>query len=125
VPAGAEVTINIGVPPPPAVVLPAPPRLVIVPGQPVFYAPEVPYNYFVYGDRHYIFRDGRWFFARTYRGPWRIIATDRVPRQVVAVPVKYYKVPPGHAKKMARDWDDRDDGRGKGHHKKQKNKHDD
>jgi len=120
----ANVNINIGIPAP-AIVVPAPPRLVIVPGTPVFYAPEVEYNYFVYGDHHYIFRDGRWFIARTHRGPWKLVAVERVPRPIVAVPVTYYKVPPGQAKKLERadrkdkDWKDkdRDDDRGPGHGK--------
>src|SRR3989442_8640223 len=111
-PAQAHVNVNIGVPGPP-IVVPAPPRLVIVPSTPVFYAPEVEYNYFVYENQHYIFRDGRWFAARTYRGPWRLVAIDRIPRPVAAVPVAYYKVPPGHAKKFARqEWRERDHDRG-------------
>jgi hypothetical protein len=110
----ADVRINIGIPAP-AIVIQAPPRLVLVPGTPVFYAPEVEYNYFVYGDHHYIVRDGRWFIARTHRGPWRLVAVERVPRPIVAVPVTYYRVPPGHAKKFVRDRDDdRDDDRDRG-----------
>jgi hypothetical protein len=110
----ANVNINIGVPAP-AIVVPAPPRLVIVPGTPVFYAPEVEYNYFVYGNHHYVVRDGRWFRARTHRGPWKFVAVEHVPRPIVAVPVTYYRVPPGHAKKFVRDRDDdRDDDRDRG-----------
>lgn len=121
----ADVNINIGIPGP-TIVVPAPPRLVIVPGTPVFYAPEVEYNYFVYGERHYIFRDGRWFIARTHRGPWTLVAVERVPRQIVAVPVSYYKVPPGQAKKLERaDWKDKDRGDVRGRDGKDKDRDDD
>jgi hypothetical protein len=77
--ATAHVNVNIAPPGPPAIVVPAPPRLVVVPNTPVFYAPEVEYNYFVYGHRHYVVRDGRWYVARTYRGPWTFVPAARVP----------------------------------------------
>jgi hypothetical protein len=97
-----NVGINIGVPPPPRIVLPAPPPVVVVPNSPVSYAPSVEFNLFVYGGRYYTFHDGGWFYAQSHRGPWVFLATERVPRPVVAVPMTYYKIPPGHAKKMAR-----------------------
>jgi hypothetical protein len=100
-----HVGVNIGVPappPPPRIVLPAPPAVVVVPNTPVSYAPGVNFNLFVYGGRYYTFHDGSWFYATRHSGPWAFIATDRVPRPVVGVPVTYYKIPPGHAKKMER-----------------------
>lgn len=100
-----NVGVHIGVPappPPPAIVLPAPPRVVVVPNSPVSYAPSVDFNLFVYGGRYYTFHDGSWFYASRHSGPWTFIATERVPRPVIGVPVTYYKVPPGHAKKMAK-----------------------
>ncbi len=57
-------------------------------------------NFFAYGGRYYTFHEGAWFVATTYGSPWETIAPARVPRPVLAVPVAYYKVPPGHAKKM-------------------------
>ena len=99
-----NVGINIGVPvpPPPRIVLPAPPRVVVVPNSPVSYAPSVEFNLFVYGGHYYTFHDGSWFSAKSHSGPWVFIAPERVPRPVVGVPVTYYKIPPGHAKKMER-----------------------
>jgi hypothetical protein len=96
-----NVGVNIGVPAPPPIVLPAPPRVVVVPNSPVSYAPSVDYNLFVYGGRYYSFHQGSWFYASRHSGPWTFIATERVPRPVIGVPVTYYKVPPGQAKKMA------------------------
>jgi hypothetical protein len=95
-----NVGINIGVPAPPKIVLPAPPAVVVVPRTPVSYVPSVNFNLFVYSGRYYTFHDGSWFYAQSHSGPWIFIATERVPRPVVAVPVTYYKIPPGHAKKM-------------------------
>jgi hypothetical protein len=90
-------------PPSPPVVLAAPPQLVVVPGSPVFYAPGVSINFFAYGGRYYSFHEGAWFVATTHGGPWVTIAPGKVPQPVLAVPVAYYKVPPGHAKKMSPD----------------------
>lgn len=97
-----HVGVNIGVPvpPPPAIVLPPYPHLVIVPGTPVYYSPDVSFNFFAYDGRYYTLHDGAWFVASSQRGPWRFVPAQRVPRPVLAVPVAYYKVPPGHAKKM-------------------------
>jgi hypothetical protein len=96
-----SIGINIGStpPPPPPIVVAAPPRLVVVPGTPVSYAPGVSFNFFAYGGRYYTHHDGAWFVSATYGGPWTFVAVERVPRPVLAVPVTYYKVPPGHAKK--------------------------
>lgn len=97
--ADVSVGINIGVPPPPAIVLPAPPPLVVVPGTPVYYAPSLSVNFFAYSGRYYSHHNGAWFMASSHAGPWNFVAVERVPRPVLAVPVTYYKVPPGHVKK--------------------------
>ena len=124
--ADVHIGINIGVPPPPPVVVEAPPPLVVVPQSPVYYAPSLPYNYFYYGGLYYTFHDGYWFNAGSYNGPWTFVAVERVPRPIRVVPVRYYKIPPGQWKKHGRPhWDDRGDdddqghghGHGRGHHK--------
>jgi hypothetical protein len=94
--ADVHVGINIGVPPPPVVALPAPPPLVVVPGSPVYYAPEVPYNFFYYGGAYFVFNDGYWYSSRSAHGPWAYV--QHVPPPVLRVPVHYYHVPPGHLK---------------------------
>ena len=99
VPVPAPPTVVITPPRPPLVVV-APPQLAVVPGSPVVYAPGASMNFFAYGGRYYTFHEGAWFVATTYGSPWETIAPARVPRPVLAVPVAYYKVPPGHAKKM-------------------------
>jgi hypothetical protein len=98
--AQVNVGVNIGIPAPPPIVLPMPPPVVVVPNSPVSYVPSVNYNLFVYGGHYYSFHDGAWFYASRHNGPWVFMPTERVPRPVIGVPVTYYKVPPGHAKKM-------------------------
>jgi hypothetical protein len=101
IPAHAQninVGINIGSPPPPPIVVAAPPQLVVVPGTPVYYAPGVNFNYFSYRKQYFTFHDGSWFVAKTYNGPWVFIVHERVPQPVLALPVAYYKIPPGLAK---------------------------
>jgi hypothetical protein len=102
VPVPAPPTVVITHPRPPVVVM-APPQLVVVPGSPVFYAPGASINFFAYGGRYYTFHEGAWFVATTYGSPWVMIAPARVPRPVLTVPAAYYKIPPGHVKKMGRD----------------------
>ena len=137
--AAAEVNvgINIGVPPPPAIVVPSPPRLIVVPSTPaVQYAPDLGFDFFVYGGRYYTLHDNHWFVASAYNGPWTYVERVHVPRQVLVVPSRYYYahrghphgMPPGQAKKYYRDarwkhedwdhdhWDhDHDHGHGHGH----------
>ncbi len=100
-PAGAHdvsigISIGLPLPPPPPVVVAAPPALVVVPGTPVYYAPALSYNYFFYAGHYYTFHDGAWFYAHAYNGPWGFVAAHRVPQPLLAVPVAYYRVPPGH-----------------------------
>jgi len=85
-------------PPPPVVI--GPPQLVVIPGSTVYYAPGADFNLFVYGGRHYRYHEGNWFIAAAPGGPWAFVARERVPQPVLAVPGTYYRIPPGHAKKM-------------------------
>jgi hypothetical protein len=96
-----SVGVNIGTPPPPPppLVMAPPPPLVVVPGSPVYYAPSLSVNFFAYGGRYYTHHNGAWFVAASHGSPWAYIAVGHVPQPVLAVPVAYYKVPPGHLKK--------------------------
>jgi hypothetical protein len=91
-----KIDIGIGVPP---IVLTTPPSLVVVPGTPVYYAPDVSANLFYYKGRYYTVANGVWSMAPAYGGPWAVIQIGQVPPPVVAVPVKDYKIPPGQLKK--------------------------
>jgi hypothetical protein len=93
-----DVKINIGLGAPP-IVLSAPPPLLVVPGSPVYYAPDVPTNLFFYKGRYYTVANGAWSMAPAYHGPWVVIQIGQVPSPVLSVPVEYYKIPPGQLKK--------------------------
>jgi hypothetical protein len=86
---------------PPPIAFAAPPALVLVPGSPVYYVPSANLNVFVFGGRYYSFHEGAWFIAPNHSGPWAMVPAGRVPQPVLAVPHAYYKVPPGHAKKIS------------------------
>jgi hypothetical protein len=109
--AGVSITVNVA--PPPPIVVAAPPPLVVVPAVPaVQYAPSIDVDLFFHRSRWYYWHAGHWFVGPAYRGPWTHIEVPRVPQPVLAVPVKFYKVPPGHLKKLQGP-----PGHGKGHGK--------
>jgi len=84
--AGVRFSIGIG--------LPAPPPLVPVPASPVLYAPGTPANYFFYAGQYWVFAHGVWYVSAGYNGPWAIVGPAYVPPRILAVPVRYYRVPP-------------------------------
>lgn len=90
-----SVQVNIGQPPP---VLVAQPVLVPVQASPVYYAPKYGADVFFYDGRYYTVHDDRWFYATRVNTPWISVAVGQVPRAVLAVPVAYYRVPPGHGR---------------------------
>jgi hypothetical protein len=94
----AQVNVNVTVVPPP-IIFPAPPRVVAVPNMPVYYVPYTSYNVFFYQGRYYGFHDGAWFVTPSHAGPWVLVPPQWVPQPLLVVPARYYKVPPGHAKK--------------------------
>lgn len=95
------------------------PALVAVPESPVRYAPSMSYNYFAYGGRYYVFHNEVWLSAKSYNGPWAATPLKQVPQPILAVPVKYYKAPPGHWKKQGPPpW-----AQAKGHEKHEKKEH--
>lgn len=111
--AQAQVSVDIGIH------LGSPPALVPVPETPVMYAPSVNDNFFFYDGGYYVFRKGAWYMAPRHNGPWAVVAPAYVPRPLLAVPVRYYRVPPaewkrGHAEAAphwqptyGRRWEDR------------------
>jgi hypothetical protein len=98
--AGPDVKINIGLGAPalPPVVVTAPPQLAVVPGTSVYYAPGASENLFFYKGRYYTLVNSVWSIAPAYNGPWVVIQMGKVPQPVLAIPMEYYKIPPGHMK---------------------------
>jgi len=112
----ADTTVNVNIGPPPPIVVAAPPPLVVVPGVPVVsYVPSVQADVFVYQHQWYYAHEGHWWVGRSYRGPWVLVGPGRLPPPIVAVPVRYYKVPPGHLKKFEGEGQGNGNGKGKGH----------
>ena len=95
-PAPAQVRVDIGIN------LPGPPSLVVVPGTPVYYAPQAPANVFLYGHQYWAFTNGGWYAGPNWNGPWVVVQPAYVPVPVLRVPVAYYRVPPGHWKSWQR-----------------------
>jgi len=87
-PAKAQVSVDIGIH------LGSPPQLVAVPESPVMYAPTVNGNFFFYAGHYYVYRRDAWYMSRRHDGPWAVVRPEIVPRPLLSVPVKYYRVPP-------------------------------
>ena len=87
-PASAAVNVSIGIN------LPTYPRLVPVPGYPVYYAPAVNSNYFFYDGLYWVLEGDNWYESHWYNGPWTLVDPYEVPDYVLRVPVRYYRQPP-------------------------------
>ena len=74
--------------------VPAYPNLVVVPGYPVYYAPQLPENYFFYDGLYWVYANDGWYCSDWYNGPWSTVAPEVVPDFILRVPVRYYRVPP-------------------------------
>jgi hypothetical protein len=70
------------------------PSMVLVPGYPVYYAPQLRSNYFFYDDMYWVFAEDTWYESRWYNGPWGRVNQDLVPLYLLRVPVRYYRQPP-------------------------------
>jgi len=100
----AQVSFGIGLPEARiGINLPVFPRLVLVPGYPVYYAPNVGSNYFFYDGMYWIYEGDSWYASSWYNGPWALVAPDFVPVYVLRVPVRYYRHPPAYFSAWRRD----------------------
>ncbi|PKN19631.1 MAG: hypothetical protein CVU71_04455 [Deltaproteobacteria bacterium HGW-Deltaproteobacteria-6] len=69
-PATAEVNVHIGVPAPPAVVLPALPALVVIPETYIYAAPDIEEDVFFYRGWWWRSRNGHWYRSKQYNSDW-------------------------------------------------------
>jgi hypothetical protein len=76
--------------------LPAYPELDVVPGYPVYYAPQLDANYFFYDGLYWVFQDDNWYASSWYNGPWGVVNPDEVPVFILRIPVRYYHRPPAY-----------------------------
>jgi hypothetical protein len=79
------------------------PQLQVVPGSPVYYAPDLPSNYFFYDGAYWVYQDDNWYSSAWYDGPWDLIDPNFVPLYVLRVPVQYYRQPPQYFRSWQRD----------------------
>jgi hypothetical protein len=95
--ANAQVSIGIGLPDVSiGINLPLYPELEPVPGYPVYYAPQLNYNYFFYDGMYWVYQNDNWYASSWYNGPWGLIGRADVPLFILRVPVRYYRQPPGY-----------------------------
>ena len=93
--AEAQVGIRFGVPGlSVGINIPVYPRLVEVPGYPVYYAPDGDSNLFFYDGLYWVYVDDRWYASEWYNGPWELVEPEAVPYFILRVPVQYYRRPP-------------------------------
>jgi hypothetical protein len=76
--------------------MPTYPRLVRVPGYPVYYAPQSGANYFFYDGLYWVFTNDNWYESNWYNGPWALVQPDFVPLYIWRIPVRYYHRPPSY-----------------------------
>lgn len=133
--ASAEVNVNIGIGVPlPALVFPAPPALVVIPGTYVYSVVDIDQDVYFYQGFWYRPHGGVWYRAREHSGPWGRISA--VPPAVMHVPPDYRRhIPPGHehmpyghVKKNWRSWErdrhwDRHEGRERKREEREERKH--
>lgn len=94
-PAVAQVSVAIGGPGISiGINVPAYPRLVVVPGYPVYYAPAIDANYFFYDGLFWVYTGDDWYESAWYNGPWQLVSPDAIPVAILRVPVRYYRRPP-------------------------------
>jgi hypothetical protein len=121
-PAAAQVSIGINAPGfSIGINLPVYPELQVVPGYPVYYAPNVNGDYFFYDGLYWVFNveDGQWYSSSWYNGPWVYVEPYYVPQPILVVPYRYYRVrpaywsgwgydaPPRWGQHWGRDWEAR------------------
>jgi hypothetical protein len=82
-PARAPADVNSGMSTPQT--LASVPRLVALASSSVFHAPSEPYTLLAYAGRYYCLHRGSWFRSTGPGNSWSRIATDRVPKAVLAV----------------------------------------
>jgi hypothetical protein len=118
----ADVSMGVGISIPGVSIginVPAYPRLVRVPGHPVYYDPRIDLNLFFYDGLYWVFVDDDWYVSDWYDGPWRLVVRAHVPLYLLRVPVRYYRRPPPYFQgwrhdrpprwneHWGRDWEDK------------------
>lgn len=83
--------------------MPVYPRLVLIPGYPVYYDPDVNSNYFFYDGLYWVYAADNWYASTWYNGPWELVPPEDVSQFLLLVPVRYYRAPPIYFRSWAYD----------------------
>lgn len=70
------------------------PEMEVMPGYPVYYAPQLEANYYFYDGSYWLFQDENWYRSSWYDGPWELVDPEDVPDAILNIPVQYYPRPP-------------------------------
>jgi hypothetical protein len=126
--AEVDVSVNIGLPLP-SIVISAPPAVVMIPGSPVYFDPDIEVDIFFHHGYWYRPYRERWYRATHYNGPWRHIARRAVPTAIVHVPPDYRHIPPGHERipygQLKKHWKERERAGKKAHKSHKHGRHGD
>ena len=124
-----DINVNIGGPPPPRVFFDREPSFVVIPDSRVRRLRDYEYDFYRYDDDYYLNRDGYWYRAKSWRGPFVALPFERLPRAIVVLPGEYRRHPahphggpPGQLKKQGIGHGG-GRGHGKGHGKGKSKKH--
>jgi hypothetical protein len=83
--------------------VPVYPRLALIPGYPVYYAPSLQANFFFYDGLYWVFQGDDWYASSWYDGPWGLVAPNLVPVFILRIPVHYYRAPPPYFRRWRPD----------------------
>jgi hypothetical protein len=83
--------------------------LYLVPGTQVYVANTSDHDMFRYGRYWYLMRDGYWYRARRYQGPYVAVDVRRVPYAVISVPQRHWRHHPNQGRWRQGVWVPRDD----------------
>jgi hypothetical protein len=72
------------------------PRMVLIPGYPVYYAPNISLNLFFYDGVYWSFFNDQWYMSSWYNGPWVPVTPINVPYYLLSIPVGFYVNPPAY-----------------------------
>ena len=70
IPTMAQVSIQVGIPLPPPLVVPAPPEVILLPNTGVYVAPDLAVDLFFFDGWWWRPWNGRWYRSRDYRSGW-------------------------------------------------------
>jgi len=104
----AGINVNIGVNLP-AVRFAAPPVVAVIPGTYVYMVPDIDVDVLFFQGYWWRPYEGHWYRSRDYKGSWRYIEPERVPRGLRALPRDYrHRLSPGYERiphgEVQRNW---------------------